>query len=175
MTSARPARRVLIVATSLTAPFVAAACGGGGGGLAAPGAGTSADAGADFTKQGDIEYWAGKDTSGNLPKLIKQFNDEHPEGKVTFHELPDQADAQRQQMIQNSQIKNPKMAVLSVDVVWTAEFAAKGYVEALPPETSTEGMLKAPVDAAPYFGKLYGLPTSTDGGLLWYRTHLLKK
>ncbi len=28
-------------------------------------------------------------------------------------------------MIQNTQIKNPKMAVLSVDVVWTAEFAAK--------------------------------------------------
>ena len=35
-------------------------------------------------------------------------------------------------MIQNTQIKNPKMAVLSVDVVWTAEFAAKGYIEALP-------------------------------------------
>ena len=33
-------------------------------------------------------------------------------------------------MIQNTQIKNPKMAVLSVDVVWTAEFAANGYVEA---------------------------------------------
>ena len=29
-------------------------------------------------------------------------------------------------MVQNTQIKNPKMAVLSVDVVWTAEFAAKG-------------------------------------------------
>ena len=43
----------------------------------------------DFTKQGDIEFWQGKDTSGNLPKLIKQFNDSHPNGKVTFHELPD--------------------------------------------------------------------------------------
>ena len=36
-------------------------------------------------------------------------------------------------MIQNTQIKNPKMAVLSVDVVWTAEFAAKGYVECAAP------------------------------------------
>ena len=64
-------------------------------------------------------------------------------------------------MIQNTQIKNPKMAVLSVDVVWTAEFAAKGYVEALPPEQfPTDGFLKPAVDAATYFGKLYAYPIS---------------
>ena len=37
-------------------------------------------------------------------------------------------------MVQNAQIKNAKMAVLSIDVVWTAEFAAKGFVEAMPPD-----------------------------------------
>ena len=31
-------------------------------------------------------------------------------------------------MIQNTQIKDTKMAVLSVDVVWTAEFAAAGWI-----------------------------------------------
>jgi trehalose/maltose transport system substrate-binding protein len=173
MTFVRPARRVLIAAASLSALFVAAACGGGGGGGAPEGGGTSAAA--DFSKQGDIEYWQGKDTSGNMPKLIKQFNDSHPNGKVTFHELPDEADQQRQQMIQNAQIKNPKMAVLSVDVVWTAEFAAKGYIEALPPEVSTEGLVKPAVNAASYFNKLYGLPFTTDGGLLYYRKDLLDK
>ena len=45
-------------------------------------------------------------------------------------------------MIQNTQIKNPKMGVVSVDVVWTAEFAAKGYVEALPAD-------KFPTDELP--------------------------
>ena len=78
-------------------------------------------------------------------------------------------------MIQNAQIKNPKMAVLSVDVVWTAEFAAKGYVEALPPDLSTEGHLKPAVDAATYFNKLYAMPSTTDGGLLYYRKDLLDK
>ncbi|MGH3339595.1 MAG: extracellular solute-binding protein, partial [Propionibacteriaceae bacterium] len=155
MTFVRPARRVLIAAVSMSALFVAAACGGGGGEGAAPEGGATSAA-VDFTKQGDIELWQGKDVSGNLPKLVKQFNDSHPNGKVTLHELPDEADQQRQQMIQNAQIKNPKMAVLSMDVVWTAEFAAKGYVEALPPDTSTEGMLKATVDSASYFNKLYG-------------------
>jgi trehalose/maltose transport system substrate-binding protein len=173
MTFVRPARRVLIAAASMSALFVAAACGGGGG---APSGGGSSAAAADFTKQGDIEVWQGKDTSGNFQKLIDQFNSQHPNGKVTFHELPDSADQQRQQMVQNTQIKNPKMAVLSVDVVWTAEFAAKGYVEALPPDKfPTEGFLKPTVDSATYFNKLYAYPSTSDGGLLYYRKDLLNK
>ena len=80
---------------------------------------------------------------------------------MTLHELPDEADQQRQQMIQNTQIKNPKMAVLNVDVVWTAEFAANSYVEALPPDLfPTEGMLKPTVDSATYFDKLYAYPST---------------
>jgi multiple sugar transport system substrate-binding protein len=175
MSFVRPARRVAIAAVSLTALLAAAACGGGGGG-ASPGGGSSSASGGDFTKQGPIEVWGGKDTSGNFPKLVKKFNDSHPQGKVTFHELPDNADAQRQQMIQNTQIKNPQMAVLSVDVVWTAEFAANGYVEALPADQfPTTGFLKAAVDSATYFNKLYAYPSTSDGGLLYYRTDLLKK
>jgi multiple sugar transport system substrate-binding protein len=175
MTFVRPARRVLIAAASMGALFVAAACGGGGGGGAPEGGGTS-PAAADFTKQGDIEHWAGKDVSGNLPKLVKQFNDSHPNGKVILHELPDEADQQRQQMIQNAQIKNPKMAVLNVDVVWTSEFAAKGYILPLPAEQfPTEDRLKATVDSATYFNKLYAYPSESDGGLLYYRKDLLDK
>src|SRR5215218_5297714 len=173
MTFVRPARRVLIAAASLSALFVAAACGGGGG---APAGGGQSPAAADFTKQGDIELWTGKDTSGNLPKLIAKFNESHPNGKVTLHELPELADQQRQQMIQNTQIKNPKMAVLNVDVVWTAEFAANGYIEALPPDQfPTEGFLKPTVDSATYFNKLYAYPHRSNGGLLFYRKDLLDK
>jgi multiple sugar transport system substrate-binding protein len=174
MTFVRPARRVLIAAASMSALFVAAACGGGGG--APSGGGSSAPAAADFSKQGDIELWSGKDTSGNLQKQLDAFNAQHPNGKVTFHELPDNADQQRQQMIQNTQIKNPKMAVISMDVVWTAEFAANSYVEALPPDQfPTDKFLKPTVDSATYFNKLYGYPSTSDGGLLYYRKDLLDK
>jgi multiple sugar transport system substrate-binding protein len=173
MSFVRPARRVVIAGVSLSALLLAAACGGGGG---SPSGGTSSAAGEDLTKQGPIEVWQGKDTSGNFPKLVKQFNDSHPQGKVTFHELPDSADQQRQQMIQNTQIKNPQMAVLSVDVVWTAEFAANGYVEALPADQfPTDTFLKATVDSATYFNKLYAYPSTSDGGLLYYRKDLLDK
>jgi multiple sugar transport system substrate-binding protein len=166
-------RRRVAVAAALLSFLAAAACGGD--------AGSGDDAGAsdgaiDLTKRGPIEYWAGKDTSGNMRNLIDQFNREHPDGQVTFHELPDNADQQRQQMIQNDLIKNPRMAVLSMDVVWTAEFAANGRVVPLPADQfPTDGFLPATVESATYFDKLYGYPTSSDGGLLYYRKDLLDK
>jgi multiple sugar transport system substrate-binding protein len=94
MTFVRPARRVL-AAASLSALLVVAACGGGG---ETPAPAGSAPAGADFSKQGDIEYWVGKDTSANqnLSKIVAAFNAQHPNGKVTAHELPDDATQQRQ-------------------------------------------------------------------------------
>ena len=175
MTFIRPARRVLITAASISALLFAAACGGGSD---TPSSGTASGGAADFSQQGDIEYWVGKDTSANqnVSKVIAKFNASHPQGKVTYHELPDDADQQRQQMIQNTQIKNPKMGVLSVDVVWTAEFAAKGYVEALPADQfPTDTFLPATVASATYFNKLYAYPVSSDGGLLYYRKDLLDK
>src|SRR5215207_9927547 len=173
MTFVRPARRVLAGA-SIVALVAVTACGGGGDEGSPQASGTAATV--DFSKQGDIEFWTGKDTSGNLPKLIQKFNDSHPNGKVTLHELPDEADQQRQQMVQNTQIKNPKMAVLNVDVVWTAEFAANQYIEALPPDQfPTEGFLKPTVDSATYFNKLYAYPHRSNGGLLFYRKDLLEK
>jgi multiple sugar transport system substrate-binding protein len=172
MTFVRPARRGVLAAATLTALLAAAACGGGGSSTPAA---SSAPA-ADLSKQGPTEYWAGKDTSGNLKNLIADFNAQHPEGKITFHELPDNADLQRQQMIQNTQIKNPQMGVLSMDVVWTAEFAANQVVEAMPADQfPTEGFLPATVESGTYFNKLYGYPTSSDGGLLYYRKDLLDK
>lgn len=174
MTSARPARRVLIAAASLTALLAAAACGGEA--PEAPAAGGSSAPAIDLTKKGPIEYWQGKDTSGNVKNIIADWNKDHPDEQVTLRELPDNADQQRQQMIQNTQIKDTKMAVLSVDVVWTAEFAANGYVIPLPADQfPTTDFLPATVNTVTYFNNVYAYPTSSDGGLLYYRKDLLDK
>lgn len=178
MTLAGSARRAITGVASVTAILAMTACGGGSSTSStssAAGGGASA-AGVDFSKKGPIEYWQGKDTSGNIQKQIDAFNAAHPDEKVTLKELPDNADQQRQQMIQNIQIKNAKMAVISMDVVWTSEFAANGYVAALPADQfPTADMVKADVDGATYFNKLYGYPSGSDGGLLYYRKDLLDK
>ncbi|MGW7381784.1 ABC transporter substrate-binding protein [Streptomyces sp. NPDC054794] len=119
---------------------------------------------------------AGKDTSGVVPKVIARWNKLHPKEKVTFIQLPTDADSQRQQMIQNAETKSDAYTVLSLDVVWTSEFAAHQWIDRLPErQFPLQDMLKPVVETAKYRGNLYAAPASSDGGVLYYRTDLLKK
>ncbi|GAA5123053.1 ABC transporter substrate-binding protein [Haloechinothrix salitolerans] len=130
----------------------------------------------DFTGRGPISFVAGKDFAGGMSALLKEWNDKHPDEKVTFIELPEQADQQRQQYIQNAETQSDAYDVISVDVVWTSEFAAHRWIDPLPEdEFETGKMLDPVVEAAKYRGQLYGAPNYTDAGLLYYRTDLLRK
>ncbi|MFC7617317.1 ABC transporter substrate-binding protein [Actinokineospora soli] len=123
---------------------------------------------------GPITLASGKDTSGNLQKQVDAWNAQHPDQKVTVIELPESADAQRQQMVQNAQTKSDAYSVLNLDVVWTAEFAANQWVVSLPEnEFPLDKLLPATVETGKYFNKLYAVPTTSDGGLLYYRKDLL--
>ena len=46
-------------------------------------------------------------------------------------------------MIQNTQIESPKMAVMSVDVVWTAEFATRATPRPCPPIVPDRGLFES--------------------------------
>jgi multiple sugar transport system substrate-binding protein len=127
-----------------------------------------------FSGKGPITLATGKDTSGYLQSALDKWNSAHPNEKATLIELPESADQQRQQMIQNAQTKSDAYTVLVTDVVWTSEFAANGWIEALPADQfATDKMLKGAVDTAKYFNKLYAAPYLTDAGLLYYRKDLL--
>ena len=78
-------------------------------------------------------------------------------------------------MIQNAQAKSDAFDVLVVDNVWTAEFAANRYIVELPQDQFPMAEFVQPViDSAKYLDKLYAVPNSSDGGMLYYRTDLLK-
>ncbi|HEV2782416.1 MAG TPA: ABC transporter substrate-binding protein [Actinophytocola sp.] len=165
--------RALRGAVALAAAALLAACGsdsgntggGGGGGGGQPAA---------LEGRGEITFVSGKDTSGNMQKLIDKWNTDHPTEKVRIVELPESADGQRQQMVQNAQIKSDAYTVLNLDVVWTAEFAANRWVVELPQDQfDLDNYLKPAVDTAKYRDKLYALPVYGDGGLLYYRKDLL--
>jgi trehalose/maltose transport system substrate-binding protein len=173
MTQPRTTRRAFAAALSVGALLVTAACSSGSG---TPAASAPAASTANWDEVGPITYVAGKDVSGNRKKEINEWNEKNPNEKVTFLELSDNADEQRAQMIQRGQAKSGEYSILSVDVVWTAEFAANGWLEELPADKfNTEGYLKAAVDSATYFNKLYAMPESSDGALLFYRKDLLSK
>jgi multiple sugar transport system substrate-binding protein len=165
-------RRVVAAAATASLVLVASACGGSD--ESGSGGGGSSTA---LEGKGPFTFATGKDTSGFLPKQVTAWNSQHPDEKVTVVELPESADGQRQQMVQASQNKQDSFSVLNLDVVWTAEFAAKKWVVELPRDQfpSIKEAIPATVKTAEYRGKLYAVPITSDGGLLYYRKDLLDK
>jgi multiple sugar transport system substrate-binding protein len=160
---------LLPVATAGVLALALSACGGGGGTTA------GADAEQGLDGRGPITYVQGKDNSNVVRPLIEKWNAAHPNEKVTFKEQTDQADQQHDDLVQNFQAKNANYDVVSVDVVWTAEFAAKGWLQPLKDKMAldTSAMLKPTVESASYKGTLYAAPQNSDGGILYYRKDLV--
>ncbi len=166
-------RRSLLVGTmGIAAVGALSACSS----PATPAPGGSAGAsGIDWTKKGPINYVQGKDTSGFVQPTIDVWNAAHPDAKVNFIELSDKADEQQQKMIENANNSGANgYDVLSVDVVWTAQFAANAMIVELPgTDFKTTGYIKPAVEACTYFNKLYAFPSTSDGAMLYYRKDLL--
>jgi multiple sugar transport system substrate-binding protein len=152
--------------------LLASACGGDD-----KSSGGATTGGAALDGKGPITFATGKDTSGFLPSQVAAWNSQHPDEKVTVSELPESADGQRQQMVQNAQNKQDSFSVLNLDVVWTAEFAANRWILELPQDQfpSLGKAIPATVETAKYRDKLYAVPITSDGGLLYYRKDLLDK
>jgi multiple sugar transport system substrate-binding protein len=164
---------LLPAATAGILALTLSACAGGGGGGTTGGGGTDADANLDG--RGPITYVQGKDNNNVVRPFIEKWNAAHPNEKVTFKEQTDKADQQHDDLVQHFQAKQSDYDVVSVDVIWTAEFAAKGWLQPLKDKMAidTSKMLKAPVEAASYKGTLYAAPKDSDGGILYYRKDLV--
>ncbi len=159
--------------TAATA-LILTACGGDDGGGGTSG-GTGGGDGTALTGTGPITLVQGKDTSGVVQPILDQWNADHPKEKATLIELPESADQQRAQMIQNAKGKSDTYDILDVDNVWTAEFAANRYIVELPQDAfPMDEFLEPVINSAKYLDKLYAIPSSSDGGMLYYRTDLLK-
>ena len=135
----------------------------------------SGPAASGLTGRGPITYVQGKDNSNVVKPMVDKWNAAHPTEKVTFKEQTTSADQQHDDLVQNFQAKNPNYDVMSVDVIWTAEFAAKGWLQPLKGKQAidTSAMLPATVKTATYNGVLYAAPVTTDGGILYYRKDLV--
>ncbi|MEV0199152.1 ABC transporter substrate-binding protein [Nonomuraea sp. NPDC050691] len=146
--------------------------------LAAGCAGTGDEGGGDTGTggTGPITFATGRDTTAYLQPLLDRWNQAHPAEKVTLLELPEAADEQRAQMVANLQARSSRYDVLGLDVVWTAEFADNGWI--IPLERGLfplDRFLPTAVETAVYKDKLWAVPYTTNAGLLYYRTDLVKK
>ncbi len=123
---------------------------------------------------GPITFASGKDLTGAMPQLIELWNEKHPDQEVSFLELSASPDDQRNSFIQDFQAKSGKYDVIWMDVVWTSEFAARGWLEPLDEaKVGGEGVIPAAKETAIFDGEMYGAPFMTNAGLLYYRSDLI--
>ena len=125
---------------------------------------------------GPITLATGPDFTGYMHPLVEKWNASHPAEKVTLLQLPDAADDQHAQMVTNLQAKSDRYDVLNMDIVSTAEFADAGWIIPLDRrQFPLDQFLKPVVDTAMFGGKLYGVPYTSNAGLLYYRKDILDK
>ena len=165
----RPRRTGPVLAAALAGCLLAAACSGA---EEQTTGGEQTTAGYD--QRGPITFVTGKDVSGERAKEVAAWNADHADEQVEMIELPEAADQQRQQLVNNAQVRSDNFTVIRIDAVWTAEFAANQWVDEITTEQfPMEGYLPATIDTVTYFDKLYAVPDATGAGLLYYRKDLL--
>ncbi|WP_406010981.1 ABC transporter substrate-binding protein [Streptomyces sp. NBC_00637] len=125
--------------------------------------------------RGPLTLATAGDLTGYLGPLLQGWNRAHPGEKVTLVELPDSADESRAQMITDLRGgTHSRFDVLNIDVAWTSEFAAAGWIRPLPRDRFPLGSFLRPVvNTATYDGRLYAVPYVTNAGLLLYRKDVL--
>ncbi|MEV0948582.1 ABC transporter substrate-binding protein [Rhodococcus sp. NPDC049939] len=129
--------------------------------------------------RGPITYVEGRDTTdtGVVRQIIDAWNAEHPDEQVTFREQSNDADQAHNDFVQHLQAEQSDYDVMALDVPWTAEFAARGWLQPLTGEFTMDntGIIPATVESATYNGTQYAAPKNTNGGLLYYRTDLVQE
>jgi multiple sugar transport system substrate-binding protein len=167
---------------------VVAACGssnsgGGGGGGSSSSQSTGQTKGAKVidvnsmnNAKGTATYCTGKDTSGNLIQGVKDFNKANPGITIKLTEFPTDAQQQHDQFAQRQRAKSSDCDGFESDVVWTAEFASQKWLMDMTPymDKRKSEFIPSTLQTITYDGKIWGVPSSTDTGLLFYRTDQVK-
>jgi multiple sugar transport system substrate-binding protein len=111
-----------------------------------------------------------------VAEQLKRFMRLNPDIRVELQPAPDDATQRHQLFVQwlNARAGNPD--ILQLDVIWTAEFAAAGWILPLNRFAPvTTDFFPATVEANTWAGKLYALPWFVDVGLLYRRTDLVPR
>jgi len=109
-------------------------------------------------------------------KEVAQFMQENPNITVKFIEGPTSATDRYGLYLQNFQAKSAAVDVYQIDVIWPGDLAEHLLdLNEYGGKDAVKDDFPAIVTNNTVGGKLVGLPWFTDGGLLYYRTDLLKK
>ena len=98
--------------------------------------------------------------------------------RIVLNPLPSDADQQREQLVRRLAAADPAIDIIGMDVIWTAEFAAAGWILPWPEQASqriSNGRLPAAVASGRYNGQSWAVPFTSNAQLLWYRSDRIDK
>ena len=134
--------------------------------------------GDDSEEQVTLTYARGVDTTGTTEKIVDAFEEEHPNIKVEFQEMPSDSGEQHDQYVTAFSAKSPEIDVFDADVIWPAEFAQANYALELDRFIEADGIdmdayFPGTVAAGNFQGKQWAMPKFTDAGVLFYRSDIV--
>ena len=141
--------------------LVAAGCGG-----------AAAGKGSDHV----VTYTVGRDPTGLTPKLVAECN-KAAGGRYRIETIvmPPSADAVREQIIRRMAGKDGGLDILTLDVVWTAEFSEAGWLYDISKrmEPISTQFAPAALSTVRYDDKYWAMPVSAQVAMLFYRKDLV--
>jgi multiple sugar transport system substrate-binding protein len=113
-------------------------------------------------------------------KQLQEFQALHPDIRVVYQATPSSASERHTLYVTWLSSRSPEIDILTLDVIWVAEFAAAGWLVPLDKYVAAmhfplDDFLPAGLASSAYQGRLYSLPWFADAGVLYYRRDLYEK
>jgi len=126
-----------------------------------------------------LNWWAYNEPSGSFREAADRCT-QQSDGRyrIEFNPLGNDPNTQRQQLVSRLAAGDPSTDLMSMDVIWTAEFAEAGWIRPFPErfvQQLRQGTLEGPLNTAMYENRLYGAPANSNTQLLWYRKDLVDR
>jgi multiple sugar transport system substrate-binding protein len=124
-----------------------------------------------------LNFYLYPDTSGATNAAIANCDAQsHGQYTISYQDLPQASDGQRQQLVRRLAAHDPTMDILGLDVTWEPEFAQAGWIVPWSGADKAEaeaGTLAPALQTATWKGQLVAVPDNSNTQLLWYRSDLV--
>jgi multiple sugar transport system substrate-binding protein len=120
-----------------------------------------------------LTWYTNPDNGGQRTLAEKCTDAADGDYRISTQILPNDADAQREQLVRRLAAGDSSVDLVSLDPVFVAEFANAGYLlpitDAADVDELTEGVLEGPLATAYWDDQLVATPFWANTQLLWYR------
>ena len=124
--------------------------------------------------------WESEHQNGNIyNKLVDDFNKSNNyDIHVMYIIGPVDTGPQHDEIVKMLKAGQGSIDVMSMDVIWPAEFAGNHWtlpIESRWSESERAKYLPGPIEACTFNGSIWAVPLLTDAGLIYYRKDLVSK